>query len=303
MPTQFDLDNARDDDISGLSGDSRDLYHRLEHDGADSREIIAQINQRLQKRIAQFGASQIAVNSADANPEPETVVTASAPTPSPHAIETTRRAPYNTIMRRWAPVLAAAVVVIALVTAISVNARLRVGSPSLLQTPPAIDLSGVPLTPVATPGPAAMPRAQVVTALHRQGNCSPVDPSSYFHVDDVVWVFVILKQPVKGHTISVRWFMNGTDINSPSADKTTLILGHNSASACFALQYPMPGKGSVKVYWDRPANDAGTSPNDPSLMATINFAVLPPGYGTPTLGPAGMSAPPAQIALTWLHPS
>jgi len=292
MPTRFDLDNARDDDISGLPGDAQDLYHRLEQDGADSRATIAQINQRLQKRITQLSASQIA-----ANEEPEAVATVSAPPPSPHAIETTRRAPRHTILRRWAPVLAAAVVVIAFVVAISVNAGLRAGSPSLLQapsainqTPPAIDLSGVPLTPVATPGLAARSLSKVVTALHRQGNCSPVGPSSYFHVDDVVWVFVILKQPAPGHTISVHWFMNGTDVSPPSADKTTLILGDNSASACFALQYPTPGKGSVKVYWDRPANDAGNSPNDPSLMATMNFSVLPSGYGTPTPGSAGLRA-------------
>ena len=48
------------------------------------------------------------------------------------------------------------------------------------------------------------------------------------------------------------------------------------------MQYPMPGKGSVKVYWDRPANDVGNDPTDRALMATIVFAVLPPGYGTPT---------------------
>ena len=117
----------------------------------------------------------------------------------------------------------------------------------------------------------------MITALHRQGNCNPVDPSSYFHVGDAVWVFVILKQPAQGHTISVRWFANETDVNPPSADKTTLTLGDNNASACFAMQYPTPGKGSVKVYWDRPANDVGNDPTDRALMATIVFAVLPPG--------------------------
>ncbi len=283
MPTRIDLDNARDDDIGGLPGDARELYHGLEQDGADSRETIAQINQRLQKRITQLSASQIA-----AHQEPETIATFNTSLPAPHGMEFTRRAPRSATMRRWTPVLVAAAVVIAFVTAISVNAGLRAGSPSPLQTPPVIsqtpptiDLSGVPLTPVATPGLAAMPLAQVVTALHRQGNCSPVDPSSYFHVGDAVWVLVTLKQQAPGHTISVRWFMNGTGVNPPSPDKTTLILGDNT-SACFSLQYPTPGKGSVKVYWDQPTNDAGNSPNDPSLMATMNFAVLPPGYGTPT---------------------
>jgi hypothetical protein len=300
MPSRFDLDNARDDDIDGLAGDARERYHRLERDWADSREIIAQISQRLQKRITQLSATQIAANSADANQEPEAIATVNALTSPPHAIEIARRAHRYTMMRRWVPVLAVVAVVIAFVAAISVNAGLRAGTPLLPQTPPAIDLRDVPLTPVATPGPAARPLAQVVTALHRQGNCSPVEPSSYFHVGDAVWVFVILKQPAKGHTISVRWFMNGTDVNPPSADKTTLIVGDNSASACFALQYPTTGKGSVKVYWDRPANDADNNPYDPSLMATINFAVLPVGYGTPTPGSTGMAVPPDRIASTWL---
>lgn len=168
------------------------------------------------------------------------------------------------------------------------------GTPyKLTQTQPTLDLSNVPLTPVATPGPAAKPLSQVVTALHRQGNCNPVDPSSYFHVNDAVWVFVILKQPAQGHTISVRWFANSTDVNPPSLDKTTLTLGPNNAGACFSLQYPSAGTGSVKVYWDRPANDKGDDPNDPALMATINFAVVPPGYGTPTPGANATTVPTA----------
>ncbi|HEY1388527.1 MAG TPA: hypothetical protein VGF38_08280 [Ktedonobacterales bacterium] len=289
MPTQFDLDNAHDDDISGLPGDARELYHRLEHDGAASREIIAQINQRLQQQInqrLQQHITQLSVGQIAANQEPERIATIDTLTPSPHGIETTLQVPRHTTMRRWAPVLAAAAVVIAFVAAVSLNAGLRTGTPSPRLTPPVNDLSGVPLTPVATPGPAARPLSWVVTALHRQGNCSPVYPSSYFHAGDMVWVFVILKQPARGHTISVRWFMNGDDVTPPSGDRTTLILGDNNPNACFSLQYPSPGKGSVKVYWDRPVNDAGNSPNDASLMATINFAVLPPGYGTPTLGSA-----------------
>lgn len=163
----------------------------------------------------------------------------------------------------------------------------------IVTTQPAVDLSGIPVTPVATPGAAAKTAklSQVVTALHRQGNCNPVDPSSYFHATDAVWVFITLTQPAKGHTISVRWFANGTDVNPPSIDKTSLTLGDNNAGACFSLQYPSPGKGMVKVYWDRPANDPDNDPNDPALMATISFAVLPLGYGTPTPGPAGTTAP------------
>ncbi|MGE5333512.1 MAG: hypothetical protein ACM3N4_02330 [Nitrososphaerota archaeon] len=174
-----------------------------------------------------------------------------------------------------------------------------IGKPvAITQTPLAIDLSGVPLTPVATPGPASKSLTQVVTARARQGNCNPVDPTSYFHVGDAVWVFVILKQAAPSHTISVRWFANGTDVNPPAQDKTTLTLGANNAGACFSLQYPSAGTGSVKVYWDRPANDTGDDPNDKALMATINFAVVPPNYGTPTPAPAGTPASTAGPTAT-----
>ena len=130
MPTRFDLDNAHNDDISGLPGDARELYHRLEHDGAASREIIAQINQRLQTRITQMSATQTA-----ANQEPETIATISAPTPAPRAIERTHRAPRSMTMRRWVTVLATVAVVIAFIAILSENAGRRSGGVSSGQMP------------------------------------------------------------------------------------------------------------------------------------------------------------------------
>ena len=166
------------------------------------------------------------------------------------------------------------------------------GNPvKIVTTQQAVDLSGVPLTPVATPGPASKSLSQVTTALHRQGNCNPVDPSSLFHVNDSVWVFVLLTQPNPGHTISVHWFSNGINVNPPAQDKTTLTLGANNAGACFSLVYPSAGKGMVKVYWDLPKGDSGDDPNDKALMATIYFGVVPTNYGTPTPAPAGTPAP------------
>ncbi|HEU5348406.1 MAG TPA: hypothetical protein VFU63_07315 [Ktedonobacterales bacterium] len=168
-----------------------------------------------------------------------------------------------------------------------------IGNPvTISQTPLTVDLKDVPVTPVATPGPQAKLLSQVVTARARQSNCAPVDPTSLFHVNDAVWVFVILKQAAPGHTISVRWFANETDVNPPSTDKTSLALGNNNAGACFSLQYPSAGTGMVKIYWDRPANDTGDDPQDPALMATIRFGVVPANYGTPTPAPAGTAAQP-----------
>ncbi len=116
MPTPFDIDNMRDDNVSSLPVDAQALYHRLTHDGADSRDSIARIDQRLQGRIAQLSATQIAPN-----PAPESLTTASAPR-------------YHT-MRRWGAVLATATVVIAFVVILSVNAGPRSGGVSSHQTP------------------------------------------------------------------------------------------------------------------------------------------------------------------------
>ena len=159
MSTPFDVDNTRDDDVSSLPVDAQALYHRLTRDGADSRDSIARIDQRLQGRIAQLSATQIAPN-----PEPESLTTDSAPRQRPYQEQGTRRAPHYPTMRRWGAVLATATVVITFVVILSVNAGLRSGGPSSHQTPPVIDLSGVPLTPVATPGPAARPLRRRIVA-------------------------------------------------------------------------------------------------------------------------------------------
>jgi hypothetical protein len=170
------------------------------------------------------------------------------------------------------------------------------GNPvKLVGTQIPLDLSNVPVTPVATPGPAAKSLTQVTTALHRQGNCVPVDPTSYFHNGDIIWVFVTMKTQAPGHSISVRWFLNGTYVDPPvqGPGHTVTVLKDGEAGACFQLQVPTPGEGTARLYWDRPANDVGDNPSDPALMATIYFAVVPPGYGTVTPGASGTTAPTA----------
>ncbi|HEU5347265.1 MAG TPA: hypothetical protein VFU63_01510, partial [Ktedonobacterales bacterium] len=142
MPIQFDLDNARDDDMSGLPGEAQELYHWLEQDGADSRETIAQINQRLQTRIAQFGATQIAANT-----EPELLATGNAPTPACRAIEITRRTPRFTNMRHWVTAVVTVAVVIAFFAILSVNAGRRSNGASSHQMPAGVaSQTNVPVT-------------------------------------------------------------------------------------------------------------------------------------------------------------
>ena len=133
MPTQFDLDNAHDDDVDGLPADARELYSQLQRDGADSRESIARINLRLRERIAHFNAAQ-----TEANAEPEPLATVKTPTVSAPAIQVPRRAPRYPAIRRWVTVIATAAVVIAFVAIFSLNAAgRRSGGVAAQQTPAA----------------------------------------------------------------------------------------------------------------------------------------------------------------------
>lgn len=147
-PTQFDLDNldswdtvnhahGDDDDISSLPEDARELYHRLTHDGAASRERIAQIDQRLPERIAQLSVTHLeGTLGPEPELEPEPRATASAPPRSPSTEPLVRRAPRYTASRRWATLLATAAVVIAFVAVLTVSAGHRTGSlPPSHQTP------------------------------------------------------------------------------------------------------------------------------------------------------------------------
>lgn len=125
MPTQFDLDNAHDDDMMGLPTDAQELYHQLLRDGEDSRASIARINQRIQEHITHLSATQ----PWDASePEPRATDTTSASVQQP--IQVPRVMPRYPAMRRWATVIATAAVVIAFVAILSMNARLRSGGAS-----------------------------------------------------------------------------------------------------------------------------------------------------------------------------
>jgi hypothetical protein len=133
MPTQLDLDNlhnAGDDDVSGLPVDAQELYHRLTREGADARDSIARIDQRLQERIAKLSATQVA-----SQPEPEPLAAISAPQRSPRVESFTRRAPRYPATRRWATMLATAAVVVAFVGVLTVTAGHRNESPPSHRTP------------------------------------------------------------------------------------------------------------------------------------------------------------------------
>jgi len=148
MPTQFDLDsfdsvdhsnnahhlnNAHDDDVSSLPLDAQELYHRLTREGADTRDRLARIDQRLQEHIAQLSATHVASRP---NPEPESLALVSAPPRRLAADQLMRRAPRYPALRRWVTMFATAAVVIAYVAVLATNAgHRRSAGPVSHQTP------------------------------------------------------------------------------------------------------------------------------------------------------------------------
>lgn len=155
------------------------------------------------------------------------------------------------------------------------------------------DYTKVPATPAATPGPAAKYITSATLAHNVDSNFAPVDISSKFTVNSMVYVVLNVRNVPKGntHTVSVHWFLNNVDVQLPPSALTTKDITVDS-NAYFALLYPQQGVGMVKIYWDRPAGDTGNSPTDQYLAQTLYFAVQPP-VPTPTPTPKTTTTPGA----------
>jgi len=156
----------------------------------------------------------------------------------------------------------------------------------VVRTPAAISYPGVPATPVATAGTASKYILNPTTARAVDNNFAPVDPTSHFTVGDPVYVVLQIRGVPKStqHTVSVHWFLNNIDVQLPPNSLVSKQVIQDS-NAYFGLQYPQPGVGVAKLYWDRPAND--TSDGSQYLAWTIAFAVQPP---VPTVTPTPKSA-------------
>lgn len=176
-------------------------------------------------------------------------------------------------------------------------------------TPQPFSTLDVPVTPVATPGTQGTYIKRVVTATGVDNQLNATGTTSQFLINQPVNVVMevrnINKFP-KGQTlnVSVHWFL-GTDkdhmqyVELPAGSITSKQL-QDTPDSCphsggcnvyFSLKYPSSGEGMAKVYFNRPASDTGDSPTDPSLAATIYFAVyttLP----TPTATPLKPTATP-----------
>lgn len=163
-------------------------------------------------------------------------------------------------------------------------------------TPPAYNFSTVPATPVATPGPAHTYVQSVVTAHGVDSNYNPLNVATHFTENSTVYVVLTVRGIPKGqqHMLSVRWYLQGLDLNvqAISGAQTTWTLTSDS-NAYFGLNYPAAGIGMARIYWDRPASDTSESPTDPHLAQTIIFAIEPPAPVPSATTKTGVKTPVA----------
>lgn len=154
----------------------------------------------------------------------------------------------------------------------------------VLPTPASYDFSKVPATPAPTFSPQNKFIKTVITSTAVDSNYVPINPTSHFLVNANVYVVVGVRGVPKGqeHHISVRWYIQGTDVGLAANSELTKTISADS-NVFFTLQYPTPGIGSARIYVDGPTNQQNLNPAaDPTLAATIDFAVMPP---TPTATP------------------
>jgi hypothetical protein len=133
-------------------------------------------------------------------------------------------------------------------------------------------------TPANTPGPAARYVVTVVTARAVDSAFTPIDITSRFPVGSQVHLVVQIRNVAAGekHTVSVRWFLNGSDMQVNGGPGRDSVEVTENSNVHLALLYTSTGVGMAKIYWDRPASDTSDSNSDPSLAQTISFTIERP---------------------------
>jgi hypothetical protein len=168
----------------------------------------------------------------------------------------------------------------------------RASATYIILTPQAYSTAGVPLTPVATPGPQHTYVTNIVTAQGVSTDFEAVNQTSHFKAGQQVDVLCLVQDIAKGqqHTISVHWFFDGTDMGLPMVNGKTSEEITSDQVVYFAMQYQTAGLGMAKIFFDLPSTDNGDQANDPYLAGQILFAIEPATAGTVTpAGTAGTS--------------
>jgi len=152
--------------------------------------------------------------------------------------------------------------------------------------------AGVPVTPVATPGPAGKYVKNIVTAQGVDNGLFPIHPTSYFTPNSTVYVVFSVRgtQANSVHTLSVVWYLNGQALPLGQSGNTSKTI-HQDSQVFFSLNYPAAGIGKAVIFFDKPANDPGTSPGDQFYAGSITFAVTP-AQATPTTSKTPVKATP-----------
>jgi hypothetical protein len=166
-------------------------------------------------------------------------------------------------------------------------------------TPQTFDYSQVPATPTSSPGPAAKYLKVATTARAEDAQHNPVGPTTHFNVLQDIHLLAFVRGVPKGqqHTVWVRWYLNGVDVGfGRKKGQTVATVNGGDTNVFFTNNYPAPGIGMAKLYWDIPDSDSGDAPNDQYLAQTVIFGVYATTptptstshpSGTPTGTPTG----------------
>jgi hypothetical protein len=142
------------------------------------------------------------------------------------------------------------------------------------------------VTPTATAAPQAKYVQNVTTAAGVDSTIySPINITSTFPVNSDVYVTASMRNiaPGESHTLSIRWFLGGTDLGLTSVNNLSKTIT-KAVNVYFSLRYPTVGLGMAKLYFDRPANDPDS--DTAYLAATVYFTIQSASAPVPTPTPA-----------------
>lgn len=110
----------------------------------------------------------------------------------------------------------------------------------------------IPPTPTATLAGSKYVYS-AVTATRVDANYQPVNPTSQFKVNQPVYVIVRVRNaPAGPHTLTIRWFLNGTRLQPAQSAATSVVVNAPNSTVSFSYSYPSAGTGTARVYWDLP---------------------------------------------------